>query len=79
MNSNGEFEMTTASSNNSFVDDGKLYIVPTLTSDIIGYNNVLDGYTYNITGCTNSNRTSLPFLPLPRVASCCVVSCYVMM
>ena len=60
---NGEFEMTTASSNNSFVEDGKLYIVPTLTSDVIGYNNVLDGYTYNITGCTNSNRTSLPFLP----------------
>ncbi|KAI0771445.1 concanavalin A-like lectin/glucanase [Irpex lacteus] len=55
---NGEFEMTTASSNNSFVDDGKLYIVPTLTSDVIGFNNVLDGYTYNITGCTNSNLTA---------------------
>lgn len=56
---NGEFEMTTASSNNSFVDDGKLYIVPTLTSDVIGFNNVLDGYTYNVTGCTNSNRMFL--------------------
>ena len=56
--------MTTASSNNSFVEDGKLYIVPTLTADVIGYNNVLDGYTYNITGCTNSNRTSPSSLPL---------------
>ncbi|KAI0338483.1 concanavalin A-like lectin/glucanase [Trametopsis cervina] len=55
---NGEFEMTTASDNNSFVEDGKLYIVPTLTSDVIGYDHVLDGYTYNITGCTNTNLTA---------------------
>lgn len=55
--SNGEFEMTTNSPNNSFVEDGKLYIVPTLTSDVIGRDNVLNGYTYNITGCTNTNRT----------------------
>lgn len=57
MHSNGEFEMTTQSANNSFVEDGKLYILPTLTSDIIGFNNVIDGYTYNITGCTNTNCT----------------------
>jgi len=50
---NGEFEMATASPNNSFVKDGKLYIVPTLTSDVIGEAAVYDGYTYNITGCTN--------------------------
>ncbi|EED84213.1 hypothetical protein POSPLDRAFT_122634 [Postia placenta Mad-698-R] len=55
---NGEFEMTTDSSNNSFVKDGKLYIVPTLTSDVIGYDNVLNGYTYNISGCTSTNLTS---------------------
>lgn len=55
MHSNGEFEMTTQSANNSFVEDGKLYILPTLTSDIIGFDNVIDGYTYNITGCTNTN------------------------
>lgn len=54
--------MTTDSSNNSFVEDGKLYIVPTLTSDVIGYNNVMNGYTYNISGCTNTNRTSLLLL-----------------
>ncbi|EMD36047.1 glycoside hydrolase family 16 protein [Gelatoporia subvermispora B] len=53
---NGEFEMTTNSPNNSFVKDGKLYIVPTLTSDVIGLDNVLKGpYTYNISGCTNTN------------------------
>lgn len=47
--------MTTGSSNNSFVEDGKLYIVPTLTSDVIGSAAIFDGYTYNITGCTNTN------------------------
>ncbi|KAL7418821.1 hypothetical protein Q5752_006505 [Cryptotrichosporon argae] len=55
---NGEFEWTTASSNNSFVQDGVLYIVPTLTSDAIGDAAVLDGYTLNLTAagtCTSSN------------------------
>ncbi|RPD53558.1 glycoside hydrolase family 16 protein [Lentinus tigrinus ALCF2SS1-7] len=55
---NGEFEMTTNSANNSFVQDGKLYLVPTLTSDVIGTKAVLDGYTYNITGCTAVNSTT---------------------
>lgn len=54
--SNGEFEMTTESTNNSFVEDGLLYILPTLTSDVIGFDSVIDGYTYNVTGCTNTNR-----------------------
>lgn len=44
--------MATASSNNSFVKDGKLYIVPTLTSDYIGRDAVYDGTVFNITGCT---------------------------
>jgi hypothetical protein len=44
--------MTTASQNNSFVKDGFLYIVPTLTSDSIGTDAVFDGTVYNITGCT---------------------------
>lgn len=44
--------MTTASQNNSFVKDGFLYIVPTLTSDAIGTDAVFDGTVYNITGCT---------------------------
>jgi hypothetical protein len=51
-NRNGEFEMTTASRNNSFIQDGMLYIVPTLTSDNIGADAVFDGAVYNITGCT---------------------------
>ncbi|GBE85656.1 glycoside hydrolase family 16 protein [Sparassis crispa] len=55
---NGEFEMTTTSSNNSFVEDGRLYIVPTLTSDVIGYDNVMNGYMYNVSGCTSANLTS---------------------
>ncbi|RDB22986.1 Beta-1,3-glucan-binding protein [Hypsizygus marmoreus] len=54
---NGEFSMATASQNNSFVQDGKLYIVPTLTSDSIGHDAVFDGAVYNITGCTfNTTR-----------------------
>ncbi|CDO70157.1 Glycoside Hydrolase Family 16 protein [Trametes cinnabarina] len=55
---NSEFEMTTDSPNNSFVRDGRLYIVPTLTSDVIGYNNIFNGYTYNLTGCTDGNSTN---------------------
>jgi len=47
--------MTTDSPTNSFVKDGKLYILPTLTSDIIGRDAVLNGYTYNLTGCTNTD------------------------
>ncbi|KAF8151651.1 GH16 beta-1,3-glucan recognition protein [Crassisporium funariophilum] len=49
---NGEFEMTTASQNNSYVRDGYLYITPTLTSDNIGQDALVDGSVYNITGCT---------------------------
>ncbi|EPS95328.1 hypothetical protein FOMPIDRAFT_1038574 [Fomitopsis schrenkii] len=55
---NGDFEITADSTNNSSVQDGKLYIVPTLTSDVIGYNNIFNGYTYNVSGCTSSNRTA---------------------
>ena len=47
--------MTTRSSNNSFISDGILYLVPTLTSDVIGASNVINGYTFNLTGCTNTN------------------------
>ncbi|KAI9457220.1 glycoside hydrolase family 16 protein [Lactarius psammicola] len=55
---NGEFEMTTTSSNNSFIRDGELYILPTLTSDVIGKDAIHNGYTFNLTGCTNSNLTA---------------------
>ena len=44
--------MATDNDANSFVKDGKLFIVPTFTSDVIGRASVLDGYVYNITGCT---------------------------
>lgn len=55
--------MTTASQNNSFVKDGFLYIVPTLTSDSIGSDAVLDGTVYNITGCTfNQTRPNNGFI-----------------
>ncbi|KAK9365294.1 concanavalin A-like lectin/glucanase domain-containing protein [Lipomyces kononenkoae] len=46
---NGEFEWATTSSNNSFVSDGKLYIVPTFTADVIGEDNMMNGYTVNLT------------------------------
>ncbi len=49
---NGQFEMTTSSSNNSYIKDGMLYLVPTLTEDVIGEGNVFDGYVYNLTDCT---------------------------
>jgi beta-glucanase (GH16 family) len=55
---NGEFEMTTASSNNSFIRNGELYILPTLTSDVIGREGIFDGQTFNLTGCTNTNLTA---------------------
>ncbi|ORY92780.1 concanavalin A-like lectin/glucanase domain-containing protein [Leucosporidium creatinivorum] len=46
---NEEFEWTTSSSSNSFVEDGRLYIVPTLTSDDIGVDAVTNGYVVNLT------------------------------
>lgn len=50
--------MTTSSSNNSYIEDGILYIVPTLTSENIGNSSVFNGYTYNLTGCTDANLTA---------------------
>ncbi|KAF9532826.1 concanavalin A-like lectin/glucanase domain-containing protein [Crepidotus variabilis] len=49
---NGQFDMTTSSHNNSFISNGHLYIVPTLTGDNIGSDAVFDGTVYNITDCT---------------------------
>lgn len=54
---NGEFEMMTNSPNNSFIEDGILYLVPTLTSDVIGTSAIFDGYTFNISGCTAANSS----------------------
>jgi hypothetical protein len=45
----------------SFVEDGKLYIVPTFTADTLGYDNVLNGYTLNLTAdgtCTSTEESN---------------------
>ncbi|GBE84302.1 glycoside hydrolase family 16 protein [Sparassis crispa] len=55
---NGEFQMTTTDSKNLYVNNGELYIMPTLTSDEIGEGSVLDGYTYPLQGCTTDNATA---------------------
>ncbi|TKY89369.1 hypothetical protein EX895_001900 [Sporisorium graminicola] len=57
---NNEFEWTTDSTNNSFIENGKLYLVPTLTSDALGEAAIVDGYALNLTAnglCTSSNKT----------------------
>ena len=78
--SNGEFEMTTTSVNNSFIQNGMLYIVPTLTSDNIGSAAVLDGAVYNITGCTfnitspNNGTVNGVFDKAGYLAACSAVS-----
>ncbi|KAI0763979.1 concanavalin A-like lectin/glucanase [Trametes elegans] len=56
---NGEFQMTTDSSDNLYVQDGELYIFPTLTSDKIGRDAILDGGSYDLgDSCTTSNKTA---------------------
>ncbi|KAJ1022855.1 hypothetical protein NDA13_004905 [Ustilago tritici] len=57
---NDQFDWTTDSTNNSLVQDGKLYIVPTLTSDALGDAAITNGYTLNLTQagtCTAANKT----------------------
>jgi hypothetical protein len=44
--------MTTDSENNSYVRNGRLYITPTFTSDVIGDAAIVDGHVFNITDCT---------------------------
>ncbi|KAI9068988.1 glycoside hydrolase family 16 protein [Trametes sanguinea] len=56
---NGEFQMTTDSSDNLYVQDGQLYIMPTLTSDKLGRNAILDGGSFDLgDACTTSNKTA---------------------
>jgi len=54
---NGQFEWTTADDENSRVEDGVLYIVPTLTEDKIGHDAIFDGYNLTVSDCTNGNLT----------------------
>jgi len=49
--SNDEFEMTTASERNIFVQNGQLYIHPTLTSDEIGKDAIFNGGSYELGVC----------------------------
>ncbi|KAG2148914.1 glycoside hydrolase family 16 protein [Suillus clintonianus] len=75
---NGEFEMTTSSTNNSYTSNGYLYITPTLTADQIGSANILNGYTYNLTDCTynatNPTTSNASFNAAAYYQSCGAVS-----
>lgn len=53
---NGEFEMTTSSSDNLYLNNDQLYIYPTLTTDTVS--NVLDGGNYTLSGCTDQGNNS---------------------
>ncbi|RDX46454.1 concanavalin A-like lectin/glucanase [Lentinus brumalis] len=55
---NGEFQMATDSSDNLFVKNGQLYIMPTLTSDVLGRDAILDGGKYTLDGCTTDNQSA---------------------
>ena len=49
----GEFEMTTALSDNLFVQNGQLYIKPTLTSNALSNpDQIFNGGNYTLQGCT---------------------------
>jgi beta-glucanase (GH16 family) len=61
--------MTTESSNNSFVQNGRLYITPTLTADNIGAAAVLDGYVYNMTDCTFNVTNGLSYTESSTISS----------
>ncbi|GAA5906952.1 hypothetical protein JCM6882_000010 [Rhodosporidiobolus microsporus] len=66
---NGEFEMTTNSPNNSFVEDGKLYIVPTFTSDHLGEEAIMNGYVMNFTRDGTCTRTSGPVKEIQKACA----------
>jgi len=57
--------MATDSDTNSYVKNGKLYITPTLTEEVIGRDQVLNGHTFNLTSCTNliSGKSRLALIP----------------
>ena len=55
---NGEFQMTTDDSANSYIKNGQLYIRPTLTSDDIGADKVINGGSVTLDGCTASTDSS---------------------
>ncbi|KAK7472065.1 hypothetical protein VKT23_000179 [Stygiomarasmius scandens] len=52
---NGEFQMTTNSDDNLKVQNGQLYLIPTLTSDSV---DIFNGDTYTVDGCTETGNKS---------------------
>ncbi|SGZ49831.1 CIC11C00000003628 [Sungouiella intermedia] len=57
---NGAFDWTTSSEKNSYVKDGKLYILPTLTNETISNEDIMNGYTVNLTAdgtCTGHGKS----------------------
>lgn len=71
---NHQFDMTTDSEANSYVKDGSLYITPTLTADTVGYDQILDGTMYNLTGCTNTIIDQTTNASIPNPDACGVIS-----
>ena len=55
---NGEFQMTTDLSSNLFISNNQLYIMPTLTSDVIPSSQIFDNGNYTLQGCTTGNKTA---------------------
>ncbi|THH32338.1 hypothetical protein EUX98_g1833 [Antrodiella citrinella] len=57
---NGEFQITTAEGQgNLMLQNGELWILPSLTSDEIGRDKIIDGGTYTVQGCSvQSNKTA---------------------
>ncbi|KAI0070922.1 concanavalin A-like lectin/glucanase, partial [Panus rudis PR-1116 ss-1] len=56
---NGEFQMTTNKPENLKLQNGQLYLIPTLTSDEIGKDAITNKGNYTLDGCTaTSNRTA---------------------
>ncbi|KAJ3833485.1 concanavalin A-like lectin/glucanase [Lentinula raphanica] len=56
---NGEFEIMTNKDENLKVQNGNLYIIPTLTSQDIGSDSIFDGYSYDLgDDCTTDNKTA---------------------
>ncbi|KAF8737453.1 hypothetical protein AX14_012841 [Amanita brunnescens Koide BX004] len=53
---NDEFQMTTNSPTNLYLQNSQLYIYPTMTSDTVP--NVLNGGNYTLPGCTTKNHTA---------------------
>jgi beta-glucanase (GH16 family) len=54
----GEFEAMTGKDENLKVQNGNLYIIPTLTSNDIGEKEIFDGSTYTLDGCTSNNKSA---------------------